>query len=133
MATDTAHTTRTVSTRPTWTRSTTFGGSGKWYNGFAVDDLDAGHGHLTDPRVFTPRRAGPTSRGPGATDWVDPNKPVTGEGHRRRAAAAGNHLRTGRPLLLYMGAGRYEAAATSWTSPPTNPCPAPDPVPPAGS
>jgi kynurenine formamidase len=87
---------------------------GTWYGGYAYDDPTA-------PSIAELATAGILTRGvhvdiPAVrgTDWVDADRPVTGEDLDRALATAGVTFEPGDALLLDMGRDRYEAAGNEW-------------------
>jgi kynurenine formamidase len=86
------------------------GRGGHWYSGFAVDDPD-GHSlvPLADHGLFTRGVLVdvPAVRG---SEWVEADRPVSGEDVDAALAATGTVFEPGDALLLYMGRDRYEAA-----------------------
>lgn len=89
---------------------------GTWYGGYAYDDPAAPSiAELAEAGIFT-RGVHvdiPAVRG---TDWVDADRPVTGDDLDRALADAGVSFEPGDALLLDMGRDRYEAAGNEWVA-----------------
>jgi len=89
---------------------------GTWYGGYASDDPAA-------PSVIEFARTGLFTRGVHldisalrGTEWVDPDRPVTGDDLDGALDRAGVTFEPGDALLLDMGRDRYEAAGHQWSS-----------------